>query len=140
MGQEFVQPTSFADGSFASRPLPTMTQTAPEAVEETKKPEIIETTVNPPKPTLNEAIEKFSAAVKEVSGYSPAGPAPVQGAKPAQTVVNIEVPTRAEFNKLKQQINSSFEEVSNILMDLQSRFESYDERFERYNSRSSHKI
>jgi hypothetical protein len=48
--------------------------------------------------------------------------------------------TQDEFEQLKSDINASFEELSNVLLDIQRGFTILMERIDRYNERSSHKI
>lgn len=45
-----------------------------------------------------------------------------------------------EFGQLKTDINDSFAEIASLILDLQKRFELWEERLEIYNRRSSHKI
>ena len=48
--------------------------------------------------------------------------------------------TRGEVAELKTQINDSFSEVANLVLDLMSRFDLLDQRIGKYNERSSHKL
>jgi uncharacterized membrane-anchored protein YhcB (DUF1043 family) len=65
-------------------------------------------------------------------------PAPVA---PKPKPVDAALPvTRQELEDLKEQINDSFGEVANLLLDIQSRYETLEGRIAQYNSRSSHKI
>lgn len=55
-------------------------------------------------------------------------------------VKHIHQVTGAELDDLKIQINYSFEEVANALLDVQQQLQTLFERIEVYNRRSSHKI
>ena len=48
--------------------------------------------------------------------------------------------TRGEVAELKTQINDSFSEVANLVLDLMNRFDLLDQRIGKYNERSSHKL
>lgn len=48
--------------------------------------------------------------------------------------------TRAEIAELKVQVNDSFSEVANLVLDLMNRFDLLDGRIAKYNERSSHKL
>jgi hypothetical protein len=48
--------------------------------------------------------------------------------------------TAEQFADLKDQINASFDEVSNLLLDISARQDQIDERLDIYNRKSSHKI
>ena len=48
--------------------------------------------------------------------------------------------TRGEVAELKTQINDSFSEVANLVLDLMNRFDLLDQRIWKYNERSSHKF
>jgi hypothetical protein len=98
---------------IAVGPVPTKApaQTAPEPIEERPAPTVIEVAAMP----------------------APVAPKP----KPVDAALPV---TRQELEDLKEQINDSFGEVANLLLDIQSRYETLEGRIAQYNSRSSHKI
>lgn len=48
--------------------------------------------------------------------------------------------TKGDIQDFKDQVNDSFEEVSNMFLELQQGLQLLEERIARYNERSSHKI
>lgn len=82
------------------------------------------------------------AAILEAATLPNPTVAAVEGAKTyAADVVNgTDADVRIELADLKQQINDSFSEVASLLLDLATRFDLLDERINRYNMKSSHKI
>ena len=48
--------------------------------------------------------------------------------------------TTKRLEDLKDQINASFEEVSNLFLQLQQQINDIEDRLQKYNARSSHKI
>jgi hypothetical protein len=47
---------------------------------------------------------------------------------------------REEIQELKDGVNSSFEEVANMFLELQAGLAQINERFDLYNRKASHKI
>jgi hypothetical protein len=60
--------------------------------------------------------------------------------EPTAKTENVKGPSFQDFVTLKAQINDSFAEAADLLLNLQQRFELLDERIALYNSRSSHKL
>ena len=52
----------------------------------------------------------------------------------------LKAASQADLDQLKEDINASFSELSNVLLDIQRGFEILNARIEAYNQRSSHKI
>jgi hypothetical protein len=48
--------------------------------------------------------------------------------------------TKRELANLKDQVNNSFEEVSNMFLELQQGLQLIEERLAKFNERSSHKL
>ena len=48
--------------------------------------------------------------------------------------------TRGEVAELKTQINDSFSEVANLVLDLMNRFDLLDQRIVNFNARGGHKL
>jgi hypothetical protein len=48
--------------------------------------------------------------------------------------------TKQDIEELKLQVNDSFAELVNLLLDLTQKLTILEERIDRYNARSSHKI
>ena len=48
--------------------------------------------------------------------------------------------TRGEVSELKTQINDSFSEVANLVLDLMNRFDLLDQRIVNFNARGGHKL
>lgn len=89
-----------------------------------------------PSQSAPEPIEEISV-VENVEAAPVADPAPI---KAAMNAVTSSFVTRQEFEEMKDSINSSFEEAANMILELQSANQMFEERIVAYNARSSHKI
>jgi hypothetical protein len=137
MDSRFDSPYASAPGSSHANtpsysnpltsPIPTApVQTAPEPVEVLPNPSV-------------EAVEEAKAfAADIVRGVRSS---PELSKKLCDEGLEIDATqVRADLEDLKDQINDSFGEVANLLLDLQRRFALYDERFLLFNARAGHKI
>jgi hypothetical protein len=109
--------------------------------------EVIHSTTigNKPEPTPAETeqlVQKERATKLEAATLPNPSVAAVESsaAYAASIVSGANGDLKAEVADLKQQINDSFSEVANLLLDLATRFDLLDERINRYNAKSSHKI
>jgi hypothetical protein len=81
-----------------------------------------------------------SAKLLEANVRLSGGQDVIQIAPPGR-VLDVYAPaSQADLDQLKEDINASFSELSNVLLDIQRGFEILNARIEAYNQRSSHKI
>jgi hypothetical protein len=89
----------------------------------------IPTTYFPPTP-MAPATQRLSDVGKT--------PAPVLSGQPLTDALTSV--TKRDLKSFKDQVNDSFGEIANLLLELQTRFSLLDERLDKYNQKSSHKI
>jgi hypothetical protein len=81
-----------------------------------------------------------SAKLLEANVRLSGGQDVIQIAPPGR-VLDVYAPaSQADLDQLKEDINASFSELSNVLLDIQRGFEILNDRIVKYNERSSHKI
>jgi hypothetical protein len=136
----------------AAAPSP-LADTAPEPVELVSPVILTDVFVQaaplvPPAPTA-ESVEMAADAVKHVeSAKALEARVRVQDLSDEQLLDIVRVPepingpvaSQESLDKLKGDINDSFAELSNVLLDIQRAFDLLLQRIDKYNERSSHKI
>jgi hypothetical protein len=115
-------------------PVPTpLVQTAPEPVE-----------VSPQTEAGVQAAARAQAALLESQTWpKPTMIAAVESVQRASIVprsMSLASIEKEEYEGFKEQINDSFGEIANLLLDMQSRFQLLDERIDNYNKKGGHKI
>jgi hypothetical protein len=81
-----------------------------------------------------------SAKLLEANVRLSGGQDVIQIAPPGRVLDTYAPASQADLDQLKEDINASFSELSNVLLDIQRGFEILNDRIAKYNERSSHKI